>query len=41
MTAIRIRQDHEIEVTADGPDEDIALETLRTAVESGLGEALA
>jgi phosphocarrier protein FPr len=41
VTALRIRRDHEIEVTADGPDEDLALETLRAAVESGLGEALA
>jgi len=41
VTALKIKHDHEIEVTADGPDEDMALETLRAAVESGLGEALA
>jgi phosphocarrier protein FPr len=41
VTALKIKKDHEIEVTADGPDEEAALETLRGAVESGLGEALA
>lgn len=41
VTALKIKHDHEIEVTADGPDEDMTLETLRAAVESGLGEALA
>jgi phosphotransferase system HPr-like phosphotransfer protein len=41
VTALRIKQGHEIEVTADGPDEEVALETLRAAVESGLGEPLA
>ncbi len=40
VTALRIKKDHEIEVTADGPDEDAALETLRAAVEGGLGETL-
>ncbi len=41
VTALKIKQGHEIEVSADGPDEDAALEALRAAVESGLGEPLA
>ena len=41
VTALKIKQGHEIEVTADGPDEEVALESLRAAVESGLGEPLA
>lgn len=31
---------HLIEVTADGPDEAEAIEAIRAAVESGLGEAV-
>jgi phosphotransferase system HPr (HPr) family protein len=41
VTALKIKQGHEIEVSADGPDEDATLDTLRAAVESGLGEPLA
>ena len=41
VTALKVKQGHEIEVTADGPDEDVALVPLRTAVERGLGEPLA
>jgi phosphotransferase system HPr (HPr) family protein len=41
VTALKIKRGNEIELTADGPDEDAALDTLRAAVESGLGESLA
>jgi len=41
VTALKIKQGHEIEVSADGPDEDATLDALRAAVESGLGEPLA
>ncbi len=37
---LKVKQGNEIEVTADGPDEDAALAAIRTAVESGLGEPI-
>ncbi len=40
VATLRIKQGHEIEVTADGPDEEAALAAVRAAVESGLGESL-
>lgn len=41
VTALKIKQGHEIDVSADGPDEEVALDALRAAVETGLGESLA
>jgi len=40
VATLKIKQGHEIEVTADGPDEAAALDAVRAAVESGLGEAI-
>jgi phosphotransferase system HPr (HPr) family protein len=40
VVGLKVKQGHEIEVTADGPDEDAALAALREAVESGLGEEI-
>ncbi len=40
VVTLKIKRGHEIEVTADGPDEEAALAAIRAAVESGLGEAL-
>ncbi len=40
VVGLKVKQGHEIEVAADGPDEDAALEAMREAVESGLGEKL-
>ena len=34
-----VSRDHRIRLTADGPDEDAAIEALVALVESGLGEA--
>ena len=41
MSVLKIKKGHEIEVTADGPQEAEALEAIRQAVESGLGEEIA
>lgn len=35
-----VQQGHRIQLIADGPDEDAALEALRSVVDSGLGEAI-
>ncbi len=40
VPSLKIKQGHEIEVAADGPDEDEVLEAVRLAVESGLGEKI-
>ncbi len=40
-SGLKAKKDHEIEVTADGPQEAEALEAIRQAVESGLGEEIA
>ena len=40
VITLKVKKGHEIEVTADGPDEEAALAAIRTAVEGGLGEAV-
>jgi phosphotransferase system HPr (HPr) family protein len=40
VLGLGVSRGHRIEVTADGEGEDAAIEALRTAVESGLGETL-
>jgi phosphotransferase system HPr (HPr) family protein len=40
MLTVKARVGQEIEVTAEGPEADAALEAIRDAVESGLGEPL-
>lgn len=34
------RQGHQVRITADGPDEDAAIEALEAAIDGGLGETL-
>ena len=41
LMTLGVSRDHEIELRADGPDETEAVAALRSAVEGGLGEALA
>ena len=39
LLTIGVASGHRIRISADGPDEDAAVETLRDLVASGLGEA--
>jgi phosphotransferase system HPr (HPr) family protein len=41
VQGLKIKKGHEIEVTADGPQEVEALAAIREAVEGGLGEGVA
>ena len=41
VITLKIKKGHEIDVTADGPDEEAALAAIREAVERGLGEPVA